>query len=120
MPCAIRAPNGLCAAQAASTCCGCRSPVSVAKPTTSASVTVRARVLNGRPAFRSSKSRSNSSIVASSERDVARRLVVEMLVGEQAQRRCETAACLDGRDDLVDCALGGGDLRTQVLVGVRL
>jgi hypothetical protein len=53
-PWAMRSPNADREAQTASVCCGCQSPVSDAKPTTSASVTVRPRVVKACPASTSS------------------------------------------------------------------
>ena len=55
MPWAMRRPKALSAAQAASACCGCQSPVSAAKETTSYSVTVRPEDSIESPISRSSK-----------------------------------------------------------------
>src|SRR3954471_15424558 len=51
----MRSPKRLAAAHSASVCCGCESPGSEAKPTTSASVTVRPGVAKRSPGSISSK-----------------------------------------------------------------
>ncbi len=55
MPWATRAPKGPAAAQSASECCGCQSPVSDENETRSASVTVRPAVSKVSPPPSSSK-----------------------------------------------------------------
>ena len=59
MPCATRSPNGLSAAQAASPCWGCQSPVSDENETRSVSVMVLPREPNAWP------SRSSSNVAES-------------------------------------------------------
>ena len=55
MPWATRAPNGPAAAQSASACWGCQSPVSAENETRSDSVTVRPAVSKDSPPASSSK-----------------------------------------------------------------
>ena len=90
-----------------------------AKPTTSASVTVRPRVVNAWPASR--RLERCGEVHGPPHSGMLRRPGAGGgRVAGVEQRPRQAAARVGRRDDLVDVALGGGDAGAEVLGGVRV